>query len=87
MEWKLGEIKQINGERYQCLKSHGDICDGCAGYWSDYVCNSLSLGNCEGKIFKKLKKVGKPYMYKGRFVQPYKRDDVFDFCMKLTEDI
>lgn len=56
MERKIGEIFKYNSEWYQCLKSHGDICDGCAGYWSDYVCNSL--GNCEGKIFKKLEKVG-----------------------------
>ena len=27
MEWKIGEIKQINGEWYQCMKELG--CDNC----------------------------------------------------------
>ena len=72
MERKIGEIFKYNSEWYQCLKSHGDICDGCAGYWSDYVCNSL--GNCEGKIFKKLEKVGQPYYssYYKQVLQEYK---------------
>lgn len=81
MKWKLGEIKQINGEMYQCIRSV--TCNGCGFNINGCSADKHITGNCSGRldgvsvIFKKLKKFGKPYMYKGRFVQPYKRDDDF----------
>lgn len=82
MEWKLGEIKQINGEMYQCVRGQsGEKCIGCSFKFSS-ICIYFHCLESERKdhmkvIFKKLEKVGKPYMYKGRFVQPYKRDNDF----------
>lgn len=71
MEWKIGEIKQVNGEWYQCIeqpeKYDKTVCD---------LCDFHDIGNCEldrcsgtyrsdkkSIIFKKLKKVGEPYEY------------------------
>ena len=71
MEWKIGEIKQVNGEWYQCIeqpeKYDKTVCD---------LCDFHGIGNCEldrcsgtyrsdkkNIIFKKLKKVGEPYEY------------------------
>ena len=76
-EWKIGEIRQVNGEWYQCVK--GNTCNDCAFYRSS--CGSL---NCKGScrynfredatnvIFKKLEKVGKPYEHYEKFYQCYK---------------
>lgn len=60
MDWKIGEIRQVNGEWYQCLKSKG-ACSGCIAFGKNYsFCRSF--GECTGDtIFKKLEKVGKPY--------------------------
>ena len=61
MEWKIGEIKQINGEWYQCVKSD-DTCNGCVGKFQPYsFCHGFK--ECVGKIFKKLEKVGEPYTH------------------------
>lgn len=67
MEWKIGEIKQIKGEWYQCIK--GDCCRNCDFYdkFKDDICfliNNCSLSHRSDKtpvIFKKLERVGKPY--------------------------
>lgn len=66
MEWKIGEIKQIKGEWYQCVKGESeDKCTGCF-FKSSPICIDLNcLGN-ERKdhtkvIFKKLEKVGEPF--------------------------
>lgn len=81
MEWKIGEIKQINGEMYQCIKSV--TCTGCGFNINGCSADKHITGDCSGRldgasvIFKKLEKIGKPYMYNGRFVQPYKRGDDF----------
>ena len=76
-EWKIGEIRQVNGEWYQCIK--GNTCNDCAFYRSS--CGSL---NCKGScrynfredatnvIFKKLEKIGKPYEHYEKFYQCYK---------------
>ena len=56
MERKIGEIFEHNGEWYQCVKSDG-TCNGCVGKFQPYsFCNGF--GECVGKIFKKLEKVG-----------------------------
>lgn len=79
MDWKIGEIKQINGEWYQCVeqpkKWEKTVCDLCAFH---------GIGNCEldkcsrtyrndkkSVIFKKLEKVGEPYEYDGHIFQEY----------------
>lgn len=76
-EWKIGEIRQVNGEWYQCMK--GNTCKDCAFYRSS--CGSLNgKGSCSynfrkdatNVIFKKLKKVGKPYEHYEKFYQCYK---------------
>ena len=60
MERKIGEIFEINGEWYQCVKSNG-TCNGCVGKFQPYsFCNGFK--ECVGKIFKKLEKVGDPYL-------------------------
>ena len=76
-EWKIGEIRQVNGEWYQCMK--GNTCNDCAFYRSS--CGSLNgKGSCSynfrkdatNAIFKKLEKVGEPYEHYEKFYQCYK---------------
>ena len=60
MGCKIGEIFEYNGEWYQCVKSDG-TCNGCVGKFQPYsFCNGFK--ECVGKIFKKLEKVGDPYL-------------------------
>ena len=71
MEWKIGEIKQVNGEWYQCIeqpeKYDKTVCDLCDFH---YIGN-CELDRCSGTyrsdkksiIFKKLEKIGEPYEY------------------------
>lgn len=82
MEWKIGEIKQVNGEWYQCV---GGTCRNCSFYY-DTVCKNITtigstnFGNChcslrtdhKSVIFKKLEKVGEPYQYINGIYQEYK---------------
>lgn len=80
MERKVGEIFEYNGEWYKCIEQPkdyiGDVCK---------ICSFSGIGNCEldrcvetyrsdGKsvIFKKLEKVGEPFVYDGRIMQKYK---------------
>ena len=71
MEWKIGEIKQINGAWYQCVKSD-DTCNGCVGKFQPYsFCHGFK--ECVGKIFKKLEKVREQFLYKGKQMQSYIR--------------
>ena len=83
MEWKLGEIKQINGEWYQCIE--GDSCGECSLFTTE--CGSGTKSNLADKvfgqcskvrrfdkkhaIFKKLEKVGEPYEYAEHIFQEY----------------
>ena len=70
MEKKIGEIFECNGEWYQCVKSDG-TCNGCVGKFQPYsFCNGF--GECVGKIFKKLEKLGEPYAHHGVIVQNYR---------------
>ena len=77
MERKIGEIFEFDGEWYQCMK--GNTCNDCAFYRSS--CGSLNgKGSCSynfrkdatNVIFKKLKKIGKPYEHYEKFYQCYK---------------
>ena len=84
MEWKIGEIRQINGEWYQCIE--GDSCGECSlfatecgsGTKSDLAdkvfgqCSKVRRFDNKHAIFKKLEKVGEPYTtYVGKTVQNY----------------
>ena len=82
-EWKIGEIRQVNGEWYQCVEQpeHFDEVKG--------VCILCSFGNSKGNceldkcsgtyrsdkksiIFRKLKKIGEPYMLEDKKFQKYR---------------
>lgn len=77
MEWKIGEIKQVNGEWYQCVEGT-NACIEC-DFKSSKECALEPSLNClrsERKdkthvIFKKLEKVGEPYLFQGRTFQTY----------------
>ena len=73
MEWKIGEIRQINSEWYQCVES--DSCGECSlfttecgsgtkSYLADKVfgqCSKVRRSDNKHIVFKKLEKVGVPY--------------------------
>ena len=76
-EWRIGEIKQVNGEWYQCIESHSS-CEGC-DFKNTFKC-SYAGTKCSfpvrqdhtSVIFKKLEKVGEPYMTGNKLIQRYK---------------
>lgn len=78
MERKIGEIFKYNGEWYQCLPEIC-ICNDCA-FKNDITCKTSKeiRGECQrasrqdGVIFKKLEKVGEPYMLEDKKFQKYK---------------
>ena len=66
MEWKIGEIKQVNGEWYQCVRGQsGEKCIGCSFKFSPscifFHCLESERKDHTKVIFKKLEKVGEPY--------------------------
>ena len=80
MERKIGEIFKYNGEWYQCVeqpeKYDKTVCA---------ICDFHGIGNCEldkcsgtyrsdkkSVIFKKLEKVGAPYIIGNKLIQRYK---------------
>lgn len=72
MEWKIGEIKQVNGEWYQCIRSSD--CPKCdlksiKDCRLKFPCEPLQRNDCEEVIFKKLEKVGEPVTERGRTFQ------------------
>ena len=82
MERKIGDIFEIDGEWYQCVKSIV-YCPECAfnqDFCSSKVlreCNAISRFDGNNIVFMKLEKVGEPYKYfvqhKGIVtLQPYK---------------
>lgn len=88
-EWKVGEIRQINDEWCQCVAATCG-CDGCylqsnkqCRYY--FQCTSTMREDNKSVIFKKLEKIGNPYIYntngdKGLVrMQEYKLYDV-NFC-------
>lgn len=86
MEWKVGEIRQVNGEWYQCVES--DSCGKCSlsttecgsGTKSDLAdevfgqCSKVRRSDNKHVIFKKLEKVGEPYQYMDGIYQEYKAE-------------
>ena len=79
-DWKVGEIRQINGEWYQCVKSI--TCNGCEFNYKGCTANRRLTGDCSGRldgasvIFKKLEKVGEPYEFDGHLFQSYRTFEV-----------
>lgn len=77
MEWKIGEIRQIDGEWYQCVESHFS-CEGC-DFKNTSKCSHEGV-ECSypirqdhtSVIFKKLEKVGEPCEFQKRAIQTYK---------------
>lgn len=81
MERKVGEIFEYNGEWYQCVEC--DSCGKCplrttecgSGTKSDIAdevfgeCSKLRRSDSKSVIFKKLEKVGEPYMSNGHLMQ------------------
>ena len=76
MERKIGEIFEHNGEWYQCVK--GNTCDECSFNKSSWNCLFDGTPYCSDRsdeievIFKKLEKVGEPYMLEDKKFQKYK---------------
>ena len=76
MEWKIGEIKQVNGEWYQCVVAIQG-CRECSFRTQDYCtrhfeCLSELRRDKTSVVFKKLEKVGEPILYGLRLTQRYK---------------
>lgn len=75
-EWKIGEIRQIDNEWYQCLESSSCRCDYCdygeLGDCHKIACASGERSDDKEVYFKKLKKVGKPYEHYEKLYQCYK---------------
>lgn len=81
MERQVGEIFEYNGEWYQCVEC--DSCGKCSlrttecgsGTKSDIAdevfgkCSKVRRSNSKSVIFKKLEKVGEPYMSNGHLMQ------------------
>lgn len=70
MERNIGEIFNIDNEWYQVVKSNGECCKGCAFYEKGCKAKYADVGSCGTSredwtqvIFKKLEKVGKPYLH------------------------
>ena len=81
MERKIGEIFEYNGEWYQCIVGNG--CWDCA--FNKRKCSTVvdkgdPIGDCcadrrkdnKDVIFKKLEKVGEPYVLEDKKFQKYK---------------
>lgn len=75
MEWKIGEIRQVNGEWYQCVEGtcnnecyfynrslHKTIADINGNGFG--ACNACFRNDNKFVIFKKLEKVGEPFIGK-----------------------
>lgn len=66
MEWEIGEIRKVNDEWYQCVRSI--TCSGCGFNNGGCIADKHLTGDCSGRldgasvIFKRLEKVGEPYI-------------------------
>ena len=83
MERKIGEIFELDGEWYQCIES--DSCGECSffttecgsGTKSDLAdkvagqCSKVRRIDSKHVIFKKLEKIGEPFIIKGKKYQRY----------------
>ena len=77
-EHKIGEIFEYNGEWYQCVE--GTSCRECDFSSNNATCDIHRAFKCTCKgrsdetsvVFKKLEKVGEPYMTGNKLIQRYK---------------
>lgn len=74
MGWKIGEIKQVNGEWYQCVEGTG--CYKCDFNIDESTCiadnpHCTCRSDKKNVIFKKLEKWGKPYPNADKLYQLY----------------
>lgn len=83
MERKIGEIFNIDNEWYQVVKSNSECCKGCAFYGKGGKAKCADVGSCGTSredrtqvIFKKLEKVGKPFVIEKVLYQHYKVFDI-----------
>ena len=80
MERKIGEIFEYNGEWYQCVEDSIDNCVNCCFYNGGHKKCSDKMGECfkgrrsdnNGVYFKRLEKVGAPYIIGNKLIQRYK---------------
>ena len=77
MEKKIGEIFEHNGDWYQCLKSPDGSCKYCDMNFEKCPipikeCTESGRSDKSYVIFKKLEKVGEPYMLEDKKFQKYK---------------
>lgn len=78
MERKIGEIFEIEGQWYQCVRF--TTCSGCGFANGGCIADKHLTGDCSGRldgasvIFKELEKVGDPYFngQYGKVLQEYK---------------
>lgn len=80
MEWKIGEIKQVNGEWYQCVEGEG--CYQCAFNSDANTCfaddpHCACRSDKKYVVYKKLEKVGEPTVIRGK---PHQKFNNFVFC-------
>ena len=82
MEYKIGEIFNIDSEWYQVVKSNGECCKGCAFYEKGCKAKYADVGSCGTSredwtqvIFKRLEKSGEPVTVKDRTFQKLILDD------------
>ena len=82
MERKVGEIFKFSGEWYQCVEDEGCgkcdlrniICRRDTSIFPFKACSSnFRRTDRKSVIFKKLKKIGEPFLYKGKQMQSYIR--------------
>ena len=83
MEWKIGEIKQVNGELYQCIEGTG--CYQCAFNRDENTCiadnpHCTCRSDKKEVVFKKLEKAGDPFTIVGKLYQHYKVFDIDNVC-------
>ena len=77
MEWKIDEIREVNGEWCQYIPDTTD--DNCNNCFYQKRCSDI-VGDCSSTVrsdgksvaFKKLEKVGEPYKALNRLFQAYK---------------
>ena len=73
-EWKIGEIRQVNGEWYQCIIGHCHQCSFDEAGTCKFIGNPYCAYRNDKKLacFKKLEKVGEPYKFGRVLMQQYR---------------
>ena len=74
MEHKIGEIFELGGEWYQCIIGHCNQCSFDEAGTCKFIGNPYCAYRNDKKLacFKKLEKVGEPYIIGNKLIQRYK---------------